>query len=932
MKSSQEYRLLDGWRFNLGDIPFPEVSGHQDSYTAAKTGSAAGAAAEFFDDSTWQSVTVPHDWVIAQPFDPAANLAQGYRKNGVAWYRRYFHLPTDWDQDHLELEFDGIATHATVWLNGVLLHRSFSGSTPFVIEVSPFAHFGDRSNTLAVRVDAEAREGWWYEGGGIYRGVTLRARPPLHLADRETWIRPEPLAEGRWSVQVAGVVRNSSSDVRCGRVRARLLDAAGMVIARRTHAISVSAWDSETISFRLPVDNPRLWSPESPTLYRCEIEVVTDDGRTDRTEWRVGFRTLAFHAERGFLLNGSPYKLQGVCCHQDHAGVGVAVPRSLLEFRLRKLKELGVNAYRCAHHPPDKCLLDLCDHLGLLVMDEARTFSSAEFAIRDLEAMVRRDRNHPCVFLWSIGNEELLQASRVGVEIARRMRACVRALDPTRPVTAAMNGGLFAEQNLGEVMDVVGINYQPSQYDSYHAANPEHCMLSTEDGGGVMSRGETRTGIDQGLIAAYDDERVPWGATYREGWPAIAQRPFIAGGFHWTGFDYHGEPSPAIWPSASSFFGIFDLCGYPKTAYYIKKMHWNPAERILFVFPHWTWPGREGTPIRVIVVTNAARVALSLNGKDLGERVVDSASFPEWNVKYRPGQIEATAVWEDGYRETCMMETVGAPVRVTLTPACDFLMADGEDTVPVEVAVVDARGRSVPSADNSIRFRVEGPARLAGTGNGDPNDHASESGPARRLYHGLAQALVQHYTQAGESGEGVRLVAEAEGLEPGDAYFEVRPAPEQILNWPAAAPALHLTKWRLSSFTEARPDPNAVLSENDMNSWEFFSTDSTLSFPGHHWALLRTTFTVSEAMARCGGQMVLPSVTLITECWHNGAQARLWTDDSGRQRHLALPPGLQSHTVTLVLYAAAPASLHMPFAPTVTQTSSGIDRTHGEGY
>jgi len=325
----------------------------------------------------------------------------------------------------------------------------------------------------------------------------------------------------------------------------------------------------------------------------------------------------------------------------------------------------------------------------------------------------------------------------------------------------------------------------------------------------------------------------------------------------------------------------------------------------------------------VIAVTNAARVALASNGTDLGERVCEAASFPEWSVKYQPGQIEATAVWEDGYRETWIVEAVGAPVRVTLTPTRDFLMADGEDTVPVEVAVVDARGRHVPLANNSVRFRVAGPARLAGTGNGDPNDHASESGPERCLYHGLAQALVQHYTQAGGSGEGVRLVAEADGLEPGDAYFEVRPAPEQTPNWPAAPPALRLTTWRLSPFTETRPDPNAVLSENDMNSWEFLSTDSTVSFPGNRWALLRTAFTVSEAMARCGGQIVLPAMTIITECWHNGAPAQLRTDDSGRECHLALPPGLQSHTVTLVLCADAPTLLHMPFAPTVMPKNSG---------
>ncbi|MCF7838833.1 MAG: DUF4982 domain-containing protein, partial [Candidatus Marinimicrobia bacterium] len=745
------FRLRDGWRFHMGDIPFPAVSGHQQSYNSVKTGNASGAAAAFFDDANWLPVRIPHDWAIGEPIVPEANLAQGYRRGGVGWYRTYFCLPEAWRDRHIELAFGGVATHATVWVNGALLYRSFSGTVPFRMEIGPFASFGDSVNVVAVRVDADAREGWYYEGAGIYRDVTLHVRPLLHLAADGQLVRPVRRSPDAWTVQIEAEVRNAAGAPQSGCLRVELADENGRPLATAEQMVSLPADEGATRRFELEVEQPRLWSPECPALYTVRFDLVGADGRGDRRTVQTGFRTADFDAERGFLLNDEPYKIQGVCCHQDHAGVGVAVPRSLLAYRLRLLKEMGANAYRCAHHPPNTDLLELCDRLGLLVLDEVRTFSSAETPLRELAAVVRRDRNHPCVFLWSIGNEEPLQSTRTGVEIARRMRACVRALDPTRPVTAAMNGGLFAERHLGEALDVVGINYQPGSYDRYHEAHPERRLLSTEDGGGVMSRGETRTDIPQGQIAAYDDAVVPWGARYRDGWPAIARRPFIAGGFHWTGFDYHGEPSPAAWPSASSFFGILDLCGYPKTAYYIKKTHWTPAERTLFLFPHWNWPGAEGQPVRVMVITNAARVTLVVNGSELETRTVEPDAWPAWQVPYQPGGIEARAVWPDGHEHTQRIETTGPARRIVLTPDRDVLLGDGDDLVPVRVAAVDATGRAVPTAAHAVRFRIEGPAAAAGTGNGDPNDHDPETEPGRRLYHGLAQALVRHDARADQA-------------------------------------------------------------------------------------------------------------------------------------------------------------------------------------
>lgn len=926
------YRLRDGWRFHQGDIPFPVVSGHKHSYDNAKTGTAAGAASPFYDDTRWESVRVPHDWAVARPIDPGANLSQGFRRGGAGWYRRYFRMPESWRDRYIELAFGGITTHAAVWLNGALLHRSFSGTVPFRVEIGPFGGFGDQANVLAVRVDADAREGWWYEGAGIYRDVTLHVRPALHLVSDGHVVRPVRREAGRWSVRIEAEIRNAGSRAQAGRLMLELDDPDGTVIATGEQSVRLAAQGRGTTRLQFEVDHPGLWSPENPALYRVRLELVGEDGMTDRREVRTGFRTGVFDPARGFLLNGEPYKIKGVCCHQDHAGVGVAVPRSLLGYRLKLLKEMGVNAYRCAHHPPDEALLELCDALGLLVLDEARVFSSADFALRELETLVRRDRNHPCVFLWSLGNEEPLQSTRAGVEIARRMRALVRELDPGRPVTAAMNGGLFAEQNLAEAVDVVGINYQPGLYDRYHAAHPERCLLSTEDGSGVMSRGETRTDIPRGLVAAYDEITMPWGATCGASWTAIARRPFLAGGFHWTGFDYHGEPAPAQWPSASSFFGILDLCGFPKTAYYIKKAHWKPAGRTLFVFPHWNWPGREGEPIRVVAVTNAVRVSLSLNGLAQGERTVEPDAPAEWLVPYQPGCLEAHAAWPDGRTQSRRIETTGPACRIRLLPDRDFLLGDGDDTMPVRVAALDDAGREVPTASDAIRFQVEGPAVVAGTGNGDPNDHEPETAPARRLYHGLAQVLIRHDCRADRPATRVvRLTAEAQGLAPASLELKVRPAAPGTPAWPSAEPALRLASWRLSPFSTERPDPHATISEDDMNSWEPFTAGSAVPMPAGCRALLRTTFRTPGPVAAKGWVIVFPAFAMACECWHNGVRREWEPTDDGKGMRLAIPPCETTHTLVLALHARSESPLRMPFAPTLTPATAqaGISAAPG---
>ncbi len=554
-------RLDLGWSFHPGDIDCPEIHGHESTYMNAKAGVAHGAAAPDFDDSAWRVLDLPHDWVVEGPFDPSANCSQGYRLRGVAWYRRRLRLDESDRGRHLELSFDGVATHCTVWFNGTVVHRNWCGYTSFHIDLTPFATYGDAVNVIAVRVDATTMEGWWYEGGGIYRHTWLTKRAPVHIVTDGVHANPVRGRDG-WRLPVRVTLGNCGHDLAAAELRATLLDADGQPVVGGEARALVPVLGEAEASLVLDVPLARLWSVDQPYLYSLRSELLVDGAVVDEVTTTCGFRSIRFDAEEGFFLNEQPLKLQGTCNHQDHAGVGVAMPDSLIEWRLRQLKAMGCNAYRCAHNPPSVELLDLCDRLGMLVMDENRHFNCSPEYVRQLQWLVRRDRNHPSVILWSVFNEEPMQGSPVGYEMVRRMAAVVKELDPTRPVTAAMNGGLFEPVNVSQAVDVVGFNYQIGAYDRFHEANPTLPLTSSEDTSGFMTRGEWVSDRERCIMAADDSEAAPWGATHRAAWRAIADRPWLAGGFVWTGFDYHGEPSPLVWPVISSFFGILDLCGF----------------------------------------------------------------------------------------------------------------------------------------------------------------------------------------------------------------------------------------------------------------------------------------------------------------------------------------------------------------------------------
>lgn len=901
---AEERLSLDrAWRFHLGDIPMPVIRGHNNSYNNAKAGKAWGAAAPDYDDNDWRVLDLPHDWAVEGPFDADANVSQGYRPRGVAWYRRSLRIdPADRGRA-LELQFDGIATHCTVWLNGTVVQRNWCGYTGFSIDLTPFATYGDQLNNIAIRVDAEPMEGWWYEGAGIYRHTWLIKRSPVHIVTDGVFANPAKKENGQWELPVEATLDNIGKDSAKVAVGVELLDPQGKVIAHGGTTAEVKPFDDSVAKVSLTVASPQLWSVDAPVLYTVRTFLQRDGAPVDERVTHCGFRTIRFDADKGFFLNDQPLKIKGTCNHQDAAGVGVAVPDSIWDFRIRRLKAMGSNAYRCAHNPPAPEFLEACDRLGMLVMDENRNFNSSPEYVRQLEWMVRRDRNHPSVILWSVFNEEPMQGTEQGYEMVRRMAAAVKRLDTTRPVTAAMSGGSGTPINVSMAVDVVGFNYQQGSYDGFHKGHPNQPITSSEDTSCYMTRGEYVTDKKLCFADSYDVVAAPWGATHRKAWKAIASRPFVAGGFVWTGFDYRGEPQKFSWPSVSSVFGCMDTCGFPKAAFYMHQAAWIENRPVLQIVPHWNWPGKEGQPIKVMVLSNVEKVELLLNGKSLGEKSVDQLVGGEWEVPYAPGKLEAVARNDGKEIARTAVETTGEPVALKLVPDRDSLAGDGADAEPITVCAVDAQGREVPTANLPVTFEISGPGAIIGHGNGDNTSHEPEKGNHRSLFNGLAQVTVQ--SQRDQAGT-IVLTAQAAGVKAAEVRITVR----AVAPLPAVPPTatIHaLAKWRMSPLATAKPNPNQAIGETDMNSWSPVTAGSLQKFDGGSWAIFRSHFTPVAGVQKNGGEIQFREITGAAEVWVDGKLLAEKKSPASSALLVKLPPGHGLRTISVLVNSGGAA-------------------------
>jgi beta-galactosidase len=769
---------LDRWRFHLGhaaDID-KDFGFGRDQRTFAKAGwESADATGTKFDDSRWAEVIVPHDWAVALPFaqpvtpptkdNADARAAHGFKaigrefpENSIGWYRTPITVTAADKGRRIWLEFDGVFRDAIVFVNGYIAHRNESGYAPFSARIDDFLDYDGGPNVVTVRCDATLGEGWFYEGAGIYRHADLVRADPVHIPQWGVVARTEIQPAGAM-VAIATDVFNSRETPVSAVLGHVLVGPDRELIPVPNVPVNLSPGERRTFHAQIMLSRPRLWSLEERNLYLVRSELLGDGRLIDSAETRFGIRDIRFDPSQGFFLNGKPVKLLGTANHQDHAGVGTGIPDSLHRWRVEQLKEMGSNAWRSAHNPPSTDLLDICDEMGMLMICEQRINSSSDEALSELERMIRRDRNHPSVTLWSLGNEEPHQATERGARINAELKERVKQLDPTRPTTFAMDKGW--DTGVGRVVDVLGFNYRTNQIEAYHQRHPEQPVYGSETGSTVATRGEYANDPARHIVRAYDTEHPWWATTAEEWWTIAAERPYIAGGFVWTGFDYRGEPTPfAEFPSISSQFGILDTCGFPKDDYHYYRAWWRPDQPLVHLLPHWNWPGREGQEIEVWAHGNTEEVELKLNGRSLGRKAMPRNRHLVWQVPYAPGKLEAIGYNGGRVAVSDVRETSGPAHAVQLT--LDRRMAKAGEVVVANAMVVDARARPVPTADNLLRFSARG-GEVVGVGNGNPNCLEPDVATQRKAFNSLAQAIVRvgrgpvDVSVAGEGLAGSRL-------------------------------------------------------------------------------------------------------------------------------------------------------------------------------
>ena len=777
-------RLDDGWKFALGNASDPKKDfGCGTEYfnylTKANSIHNEGPYVMKFDDKDWQEVSVPHDWATTLPFAREASHSHGYKTVGykypetsVGWYRKVVNIPAGDLGKHIALRFDGIFRNARVWFNGFYMGTEPSGYATQVYDVTEYVNYGG-DNLICVRADATLEEGWFYEGAGIYRDAWLEKTAAVSVAPFGTFVYADlkaPYASA--TIHVETEVNNHSLEAQKCEVSQRLLDADGKEVASML-PVTLSLKGKQTLGCQqqATVQTPHLWSTADPYLYKVETTIKVNGQVTDVYETTTGIREVAFDAERGFLLNGEPLKLKGVNMHQDHAGVGAAIPEALMAWRIQRLKELGCNAYRSSHNPMTPTLLDICDREGMLVIDENRLSGINQEHLRLLENMIRRDRNHPSVILWSDGNEEWgMENTVTGRRVAEAMREYTRLLDPTRHSTIANAGG--GEMIKG--LDVVGFNYiAQNNVDNRKKANTTWKIVGTEETTGCGTRGVYFNTPDQpGHMVAMNRDTTHHHVenVIERGWKFYDERPWAAGIFYWTGFDYRGEPNPLSYPAHDSEFGILDYCGFWKDeAWYLKS--WWTDEPTLHIFPHWNLAGHEGEEIELWAYSNCDEVELTVNGKKLGRQAMPKNGHLKWKAVYKPGKVVATGYKNGKKIMTQTIETTKPASKIVLKSDRRMLTADGRDVAVVTVEVQDAKGRVVPDACPALTFRLEGEGRILGVGNGDPS-YPGEDHPKMQncktfsipAFNGLAQVLVQ----SGRASSTLSLTATSDQLKAGN--------------------------------------------------------------------------------------------------------------------------------------------------------------------
>jgi len=769
----------EDWKFHFGNAADPlKDFNYSIANIFSKTGGTGNTAIGLtYIDTAWRTLDLPHDWVVELPFVNSPNfdvMAHGYKPVGglfpetsVGWYRKHFRVDRRDSGLRFQIQFDGIFRDANIWINGIYVGNNKSGYVGAAYDITDFINYA-KENVLTVRVDASQYEGWFYEGAGIYRHVWLNKYNNVHLANDGAFVYAS-VQNNNALINIEAPVQNQNFVYSNCTVFSIVTNRDGKIVGQTNEQpVSLNVNETRIIKQKIVISKPTLWSIDDPYLYRA-ITIIKSNGKIiDSYKKRFGIRTITVN-ENGLFVNGKYVKIKGVCAHQDHAGVGSALPDYLQYYRIGLLKDMGTNAYRTSHNAPTPELLDACDSLGMLVLDEQRQLNSSPEYINQFERLILRDRTHPSVFMWCIGNEDgWIHTSSTGKRIAQTLLAKQKELDPLRLSTYAADvANIF--NGVNEVIPVRGFNYRIAGVDPYHKDHPKQPVVGTEMGSTVTTRGIYIKDTVNAYVPDEDITAPPWANTAEQWWTLAADRSWWMGGFVWTGFDYRGEPTPFEWPNINSHFGIMDMCGFPKNIYYYYQSWWSDKD-VLHISPHWNWSartpaekGKEGQSLDVWVNSNADNVELFLNNKSLGKKDMPRNSHLQWEVKYEPGILAAVG-YRNGRKITTSVETTGEAAEVVFTPYKTTLLADGKDATVINVKVIDKQGRDVPGADNLISFTLAGDAKIIGVGNGNPSSHEPDkffdNNWQRKLFNGKCQLIVQ----SGKKTDFIHIEATSPGL------------------------------------------------------------------------------------------------------------------------------------------------------------------------
>jgi len=742
----KEIILNGGWIFHKGDIAEPISKDKGFIYCQSKTErKLSGPAAYNYPDrldqyfggminpEKWQWVDLPHDYVVYQDNDENENL--GYLHYDNAWYRKHFYMPEDSENKRVLLRFDGIAGKSTVYLNGCLMYHNFSRYNTFEIDISDYVYY-DKENIIAVYVNTEDLEGWWYQGGGIYRDVHLTITEPVAIDLWGVYAPYKKLDNNRWQINFETTVVNADYEDKSVTAESSIIGADGSVLAEGSGEGRVKLREKGVIKYSAEVCNPLLWDCDNPNLYTVKTVLKTNGEEIDENTTRIGFRAVEITVENGLLLNGKPTFINGVCAHQDFGLTGLAVPENIAKYKVSLMKEMGANGYRTSHYQQTKSYMDAFDEQGFLVMDEARWFESTKEAMEQLESLIKRDRNRPSVIMWSTSNEEPLHITDTGRKLHKAIAAQIRKYDYTRPVTAAEDK-TPDKSAIYDECDFIGINYNLSIYDTVHKMRPNKPVFASECCATGTTRDWNFDADANGRIRDKDRDANDWFLGREKIYKALRERSYVFGCYQWAAVEHRGE---AAWPRVCSCSGALDLFLQKKGAFYQNKSHWT-KEPMAHIVPHWNFKGLEGKEILVTVYTNCEESELFLNGESLGKQQIEKYGHGEWNVKYTPGTLEVKGYI--GGKEVCSDKrvTTGKPVALRLTRDNDFT-ANGSDIALFTCECVDENGRAVPDAAEYVSFSVSAPARIIGTGS-DNCDHNNVANTSRKMYMGKIRVAVK---------------------------------------------------------------------------------------------------------------------------------------------------------------------------------------------